>query len=92
MDDAFERITAKYKLRKPYRPKITFIVVQKRHHTRIKPENADDCEGRAKNVPSGTLVTNKIVSTNNGSDFFLCSQSSSVVSKLIANERYLSHN
>ncbi|XP_015785548.1 protein argonaute-2 [Tetranychus urticae] len=78
MPEAFEKISKKFGLKVSYRPKVTFIVVQKRHHTRLKPLNPDDSEGKAKNVPSGTLVTQKIVSTNNGSDFFLCSHSSSL--------------
>lgn len=81
MPEAFEKISKKFGLKVSYRPKVTFIVVQKRHHTRLKPLNPDDSEGKAKNVPSGTLVTQKIVSTNNGSDFFLCSHSSSLVSE-----------
>ncbi|KAI7856147.1 Piwi domain-containing protein [Circinella umbellata] len=47
-------------LDKGYKPKITFVVVQKRHHTRffpIKPADADKSE----NCPAGTVVDTDIV-------------------------------
>lgn len=50
-----------------YNPKISYIVVQKRHQTRFFPEsNPND------NVPPGTLVDRIIVSPDKF-DFFLCS-------------------
>lgn len=36
-----------------FEPKITFLVVQKRHHTRLFPMNERDSEDRNKNVPAG---------------------------------------
>lgn len=80
MPEAFDRLMRKYNLKSTYRPSVTLIVVQKRHHTRLKPENQEESDGKAKNVPSGTLVNQKIVATNDGSDFYLCSHSSSLVS------------
>ncbi len=37
-------------LEKEYRPRITFLVVQKRHHTRLFCENKEDQKGKAGNV------------------------------------------
>lgn len=39
-----------------YRPQITFVVVQKRHHTRFFCENKRDARGKEENVPPGTVV------------------------------------
>jgi len=36
-----------------FEPKITFLVVQKRHHTRLFPMNERDSEDKNKNVPAG---------------------------------------
>ena len=80
MKKVFEEITSKYGLVDLYSPKITFIIVQKRHHTRLRPVNEGDGVEKNKNVPSGTLVTDKIVQKNNGQDFFLCSHEGSQVS------------
>ncbi|KAH7732179.1 tag-76 [Aphelenchoides avenae] len=55
-----------------YKPQITFIVVQKRHHVRLFCKNPADASGRAKNVPPGTTVDTGIVSQD-GFDFYLCS-------------------
>ncbi|PKC13872.1 Piwi-domain-containing protein [Rhizophagus irregularis] len=43
-----------------YKPTITFVVVQKRHHTRFFPINARDGD-RIGNCPSGTVVETTIV-------------------------------
>ncbi|RGB43667.1 Piwi domain-containing protein [Rhizophagus diaphanus] len=43
-----------------YNPTITFVVVQKRHHTRFFPINARDGD-RIGNCPSGTVVDSTIV-------------------------------
>ena len=53
------------KLEKDYRPSITFVVVQKRHHTRL-------FSGKASNVPSGTTVDSGIRHPYEF-DFYLCS-------------------
>ena len=55
-----------------YKPPITFVVVQKRHHTRLFPENPADEVGRGKNVPPGTVVDRTIVHPTE-KDFFLVS-------------------
>ena len=48
-------------LEKDYRPRITFIVVQKRHRTRLFCENSrDETKNKAKNVPPGTTVDSGI--------------------------------
>ena len=39
-----------------YKPGITFIVVQKRHHTRLFCSDYRDQPGRAGNVPAGTTA------------------------------------
>ncbi|XP_074606176.1 protein argonaute-2-like isoform X1 [Acropora palmata] len=60
------------KLEKDYRPRITFVVVQKRHHTRLFCENDRDASGRARNVPPGTTVDSGITHPYEF-DFYLCS-------------------
>ncbi|KAI3378394.1 hypothetical protein SNEBB_008915, partial [Seison nebaliae] len=55
-----------------YNPKVTLIVVGKRHHTRLFPQNRKDAVGRSGNVPAGTVVDTKIVDPK-AFDFYLCS-------------------
>ncbi|XP_073982240.1 protein argonaute-2-like isoform X3 [Rhodnius prolixus] len=57
-----------------YQPSITFLVVQKRHHTRFFPQ-AKDADGRNKNVPAGTVVDTTITHINE-IDFYLVSHAS----------------
>ncbi len=54
-----------------YEPKITFIVCQKRHHTRLFPVDRKDA-GKGNNVPPGTIVEKEITHSNEF-DFYLCS-------------------
>ena len=54
-----------------YKPAISFILVQKRHHTRFFPVDPKDKNGKAENVPPGTIVDKTIV-TQSLFDFFLC--------------------
>lgn len=54
-----------------YAPKITFVLVQKRHHTRFFVANAQDAD-RSGNIPAGTVVDTAVVHPNQF-DFFLCS-------------------
>ncbi|GFQ05617.1 protein argonaute 2 [Phtheirospermum japonicum] len=54
-----------------YNPRITVIVAQKRHQTRLFVENKND-GGRTGNVPPGTVVDTDIVHPHNF-DFYLCS-------------------
>lgn len=55
-----------------YKPAVTFIVVQKRHHTRFMPVNPKDGVGRPLNIPPGTTV-DTVVTHPVDFDFFLCS-------------------
>ena len=59
-------------LESDYQPKITFIVVQKRHHTRFFPKTDRDKIGRGKNIPPGTMVDRTITHPSQF-DFYLCS-------------------
>ena len=58
--------------REDYEPGITFIVVQKRHHTRLFCSNEEDAVGRGANVPPGTTVDRDITHPTDH-DFYLCS-------------------
>ncbi|VDN83928.1 unnamed protein product [Brugia pahangi] len=64
--------TACLMLSPDYRPPITYIVVQKRHHARMFCKFARDAVGKAKNIPPGTVIDTGIVSPE-GFDFYLCS-------------------
>ncbi|PAV74327.1 hypothetical protein WR25_13833 isoform C [Diploscapter pachys] len=55
-----------------YRPPVTYVVVQKRHHARMFCTNPQDTVGKARNIPPGTTVDTGIVSPE-GFDFYLCS-------------------
>ncbi|KRY03542.1 putative protein tag-76, partial [Trichinella patagoniensis] len=55
-----------------YRPLITFIVVQKRHHARFVCCHEAAARGRGKNIPAGTVI-DRVVTSPNEYDFFLCS-------------------
>lgn len=54
-----------------YKPPITLVVAQKRHSTRLFPENRRD-GGATGNVPPGTVVDTKVVHPSDF-DFYLCS-------------------
>ncbi|VVC24908.1 Hypothetical protein CINCED_3A021441 [Cinara cedri] len=58
-----------------YQPSITFLVVQKRHHTRIFPRHPKDMDGKFQNVPSGTIIDTQITHPTEV-DFYLCSHAS----------------
>ncbi|CAL4122400.1 unnamed protein product, partial [Meganyctiphanes norvegica] len=58
-------------LDKNYQPGITFIVVQKRHHTRLFCQEKDGV-GKSKNIPPGTTVDTCITHPSEA-DFYLCS-------------------
>lgn len=60
------------KLEPAYQPGISFIVVQKRHHTRLFCRNRDDKIGRSGNIPAGTAVDVGICHPTEF-DFYLCS-------------------
>uniref|UniRef100_A0ACD5X752 Uncharacterized protein n=1 Tax=Avena sativa TaxID=4498 RepID=A0ACD5X752_AVESA len=61
-------------LQEGYLPPVTFVVVQKRHHTRIFPENhgARGLTDRSGNILPGTVVDTKICHPTEF-DFYLCS-------------------
>ncbi|KAM0844644.1 hypothetical protein ACQ4PT_056910 [Festuca glaucescens] len=61
-------------LQEGYLPPVTFVVVQKRHHTRLFPENhgARDLTDRSGNILPGTIVDTKICHPSEF-DFYLCS-------------------
>nr|XP_022904421.1 protein argonaute-2-like isoform X1 [Onthophagus taurus]XP_022904423.1 protein argonaute-2-like isoform X2 [Onthophagus taurus] len=63
------------KLNVNYKPKITFFVVQKRHHTRLFPKNPQDSEDKNGNVPVGTCV-DKMITRPTFYDFYLVSHAS----------------
>uniref|UniRef100_A0A8R1TYC6 Uncharacterized protein n=5 Tax=Onchocerca TaxID=6281 RepID=A0A8R1TYC6_ONCVO len=64
--------TACLMLSPDYRPPITYIVVQKRHHARMFCKYIRDAVGKAKNIPPGTVIDTGIVSPESF-DFYLCS-------------------
>uniref|UniRef100_A0A061QHS5 Putative argonaute n=1 Tax=Cupiennius salei TaxID=6928 RepID=A0A061QHS5_CUPSA len=51
---------------------LTFMVVQKRHQTRLRTENPRDGIGKGSNIPPGTTV-DTVITYPNTFDFFLCS-------------------
>ncbi|PNF19900.1 hypothetical protein B7P43_G12298, partial [Cryptotermes secundus] len=57
-----------------FKPKVTFLVVQKRHHTRFFPRD-EDADGRNRNVPAGTVVDREITHPTEV-DFYLVSHAS----------------
>ncbi|KHN71070.1 Uncharacterized protein Tcan_02543 [Toxocara canis] len=59
------------KLDPDYSPTISYVVVQKRHHTRFFVENPSDARGSG-NIPPGTVVDERVVSPCLF-DFFLSS-------------------
>ncbi|XP_020575967.1 protein argonaute MEL1-like [Phalaenopsis equestris] len=67
--DAIRRACAS--IQEGYLPPTTFIVVQKRHHTRLFPENTKMAD-RSGNILPGTVVDTKICHPNEF-DFYLCS-------------------
>ncbi|CAH1737621.1 unnamed protein product [Aphis gossypii] len=62
-----------------YKPSVTFLVVQKRHHTRMFPKCSIDMDGKFGNVPSGTIIDTQITHPTE-LDFYLCSHASIQVS------------
>ena len=59
-------------LSEKYKPGITLVIVQKRHHTRLFCADRQDQVGKAGNVPPGTTVDKGIVHPYEF-DFYLCS-------------------
>ena len=67
---AIRRAYAKFKV--GGEPKVTFIIAQKRHNTRLFVENPNNGIGKTQNVPAGTVVDSEIT-TLSEVDFFLAS-------------------
>ena len=65
-----------------YEPKVTFVIVQKRHKTRVFVENQKDGIGETNNVPAGTVVDTEIT-TLSEIDFFLASHEGIQVCKFV---------
>ena len=69
------------KLESGYNPAITFVVVQKRHHTRLFPgDNLETGRDKWRNVPAGTIVDTMITHPTD-IDFYLVSHASLQVSE-----------
>ncbi|MGH0165689.1 UNVERIFIED_CONTAM: hypothetical protein FKN15_049195 [Acipenser sinensis] len=60
------------KLEEEYQPGITYIVVQKRHHTRLFCADRNERIGKSGNIPAGTTVDTSITHPFEF-DFYLCS-------------------
>ncbi|KAH7948292.1 hypothetical protein HPB52_020262 [Rhipicephalus sanguineus] len=60
------------KLETDYKPGITFVVVQKRHHTRLFCSDKKEQIGKSGNIPAGTTVDLGITHPTEF-DFYLCS-------------------
>ena len=43
-------------LKEDYKPEITFIVVQKRHHARLFAVDPRDEKGKSRNIPAGKVL------------------------------------
>jgi len=63
------------RIKPDYNPLITFLVVQKRHHTRFFPKRGDRMADRNGNVPSG-FVVDTVITHPRDMDFYLCSHAS----------------
>jgi eukaryotic translation initiation factor 2C len=59
-------------LERGYQPGITYIAVQKRHHTRLFCADRKDMQGKSGNIPAGTTVDSGITHPQEF-DFYLCS-------------------
>ncbi|XP_063728094.1 protein argonaute-2-like isoform X3 [Symsagittifera roscoffensis] len=55
-----------------YQPGITFVVVQKRHHTRLFCADKKEQIGKSGNIPAGTTV-DSVITHPTEYDFYLCS-------------------
>lgn len=60
------------KLEAEYKPGITYIAVQKRHHTRLFCSDKKEQSGKSGNIPAGTTVDGGITHPTEF-DFYLCS-------------------
>lgn len=62
-------------LQQDYKPPITFLVVQKRHHVRLFPTDKRNSDDRNGNVQAGTVVDTLITHPTH-IDFYLVSHAS----------------
>lgn len=62
-------------LQQDYKPQITFLVVQKRHHIRLFPTDQRNSDDRNFNVQAGTVVDTHITHPSH-IDFYLVSHAS----------------
>ena len=60
------------RLNSDYKPSVTFLVAQKRHHTRFFVKHKKDGHGKMENIPPGTVV-DRVVTHPTEKDFFLAS-------------------
>ncbi|XP_044001801.1 protein argonaute-2 [Aphidius gifuensis] len=72
---AIRNACVKIGLPEKYEPKITFLVVQKRHHIRLFPTDKRNSDDRAGNVQAGTIVDTQITHPSH-IDFYLVSHAS----------------
>ena len=75
------------KLEPDYKPGITFIVVQKRHHTRLFCADKKEQSGRSGNIPAGTTVDIGICHPTEF-DFYLCSHQGKILSDFLLKDLY----
>ena len=75
-------------LERGYQPGITFIAVQKRHHTRLFAVDKKDQVGKAYNIPPGTTVDVGITHPTEF-DFYLCSHAGIQVRRYRLSKRSL---
>lgn len=75
-------------LQSDYQPRVTFLVVQKRHHTRFFPTRREDEDGRNKNVPPGTIV-DTVITHNREMDFYLVSHASLQVKQKAFHQNFI---
>ena len=59
-------------MKRGYAPKVTLVVVQKRHHTRFIPCEEQRGVGRNRNIPPGTVIDTECIHPTDF-DFYLCS-------------------
>lgn len=67
---------------------ITFIVVQKRHHTRLFCSDKKEQSGKSGNIPAGTTVDVGITHPTEF-DFYLCSHQGIQVSILMTDNLFM---
>ena len=59
-------------MKRGYGPKVTLVIVQKRHHTRFIPCEEKSGVGRNRNIPPGTVIDTECIHPTDF-DFYLCS-------------------